>query len=161
MNLTAFYGELVPYIVLIVTLYGVVLVLCGLDLHAGILKAKKRGEFRSSEGYRRTVYKLSRYFNFLLAVTMVDGMQMLSVFYFSDQYKIPFFPFFTSVIAILIGVIEVISIHEKAEDKEKRELEKAAKIGGAILANPSLREVIANVSSFMEENKVNNIHEGQ
>ena len=159
MNLHTFFDRMIPFLVYIVSLYWIILVLCGLDLRAGIQKAKLRGEFRTSEGYRRTVYKLSRYFNFLLAVTLVDGIQMLTVHYFSTYYNLIMFPFFTSAIAILIGVIEVISIHEKAEDKEKMEMARAARLAGEILANQNLREIIGNVNNFIGDKRINNTHE--
>lgn len=159
MDLHTFFDRIIPFLVYIVALYGIILILCGLDLRAGIQKAKIRGEFRNSEGYRRTVYKLSRYFNHMLSVTLVDAMQMLAVHYFSQYYNLVMFPFFTSAIAILIGVIEVISIYEKAEDKEKRELARAAKLASEILANQNLREIIGNVNNFIGDKRINNTHE--
>ncbi|MFS0489880.1 phage holin family protein [Leadbetterella byssophila] len=143
-----------PFLVFIVALYLLVLVLCGIDLWAGIQKAKLRGEFRNSQGLRRTVYKLSRYFNFLLAATVIDFIQMLTVYYFSGYYNLVMFPFFTSILALFAGVVEGISIYEKAEEKERREMEKAAKLAGEILANQSFREVLGNLTNYLGERRI-------
>ena len=51
------------------------------DLWAGIRKAKQRSEKISSDGWKRTVNKVARYYNALLALVVVDCMQMAGVWY--------------------------------------------------------------------------------
>lgn len=48
------------------------------DLISGVRKAKKRGELRSSYGFRKTVDKLGKYYLPLFALTVVDFMQMMA-----------------------------------------------------------------------------------
>ena len=61
------------------------------DLWAGIRKAKQRSEKISSDGWKRTVNKVARYYNALLALVVVDCMQMAGVWYLDtinyDQRK--------------------------------------------------------------------------
>ena len=52
--------------------YMGVLLLIGADLWSGVRKAKIRGEVRSSYMYKKTVDKIARYYNALLALTIVD-----------------------------------------------------------------------------------------
>ena len=52
-----------PQLMIIACIYALVLFVVFLDLWAGIRKAKQRGEYRSSYGLRKTVDKISRYFN--------------------------------------------------------------------------------------------------
>lgn len=57
-------------------IYMLVLLLIGADLWSGYRKAKQRGEARTSYMLRKTVDKIARYYNALLALTFVDCMQM-------------------------------------------------------------------------------------
>ena len=90
------------------------------DLWAGIRKAKQRNEKISSDGWKRTVNKVARYYNALLALVVVDGMQMAGVWYLDNYYgyHIPVFPFITLLGAFGVAAIEVKSIYEKAEEKD-------------------------------------------
>ena len=67
--------------ILVLFLYIIVLGLIFTDLWAGVRKAKKRGEFRTSEGYKRTIDKISKYFNMMLALTFVDAGFITSIFF--------------------------------------------------------------------------------
>ena len=89
------------------------------DLWAGVRKAKQNHVARSSYGYRRTIDKIAKYYNALIALTIIDAMQMVSVWYLEMyyEYHIPLFPFITIGGAICIGLVEIKSIYEKAEDK--------------------------------------------
>lgn len=91
------------------------------DLWSGVRKAKRVGIATSSYGYKRTIDKAVRYYNFLVALTIIDAMQMAAIWYLEQfyGYRLPFFPFITLLGAISIGLIEIKSIYEKAEDKIK------------------------------------------
>ena len=56
-------------------LYFLVIIAIIADLWSGVRKAKINGVARSSYGYRRTVDKIARYYNVLMALTVVDAMQ--------------------------------------------------------------------------------------
>ena len=108
--------------------YLLVLLAAMADLWSGIRKAKQRGEVRSSYGFKRTIDKLARYYNMLIALTVVDCMQMGGVWYLDNyyDYHLPIFPLITLLGAIGIGAIEVRSIYEKADDKIKNEYQQVA-----------------------------------
>jgi hypothetical protein len=101
--------------------YTLVLLAMMADLWAGVRKAKKLGIAASSYGFKRTVDKAARYYNFMIALTVIDAMQMAAIWYLEQfyGYRFPFFPFITLLGAIGIGLIEIKSIYEKAEDKIK------------------------------------------
>ena len=100
-------------------IYILVLVMILADLWSGVRKARRQGVVRTSYGYKRTVGKLAQYYNVLIALTVVDSMQMAAVWYFEQYYgnSIWFFPFMTLGGALLLCLIEIKSIYEKAEDK--------------------------------------------
>ena len=52
-------------------LYMLVFMVVGADLWSGVRKAKRRGEVRSSYGFKRTVDKLARYYNLLIALSLI------------------------------------------------------------------------------------------
>ena len=118
-------------------LFGILLTplfFIGFDFWAGIRKARQRKERITSDGWRRTVNKIARYYNMLLALVVVDCMQMAGVWYLDSYYgyHIPIFPFVTLLGAMVVGTIEIRSIFEKAEDKEKREYKQVAMLAAEI-----------------------------
>lgn len=84
-----------PQLMIIACIYALVLFVVFLDLWAGIRKAKQRGEYRSSYGLRKTVDKISRYFNMLLVITVIDTVQMLAISQLNPQtdHTLPILPF--------------------------------------------------------------------
>jgi len=137
-------------------LYLLVLVAITADLWSGVRKAKTNGVARSSYGYRRTVDKISRYYNVLLALTVVDVMQMSSIWYLDKYYhydRLPMFPFITLVGAIGLCLIEIKSIYEKAEDKVR--IENVANMAGKIITNKDdISEIVKAVVTYMKEPEI-------
>ena len=126
-------------------LYMLVFMVVGADLWSGVRKAKRRGEVRSSYGFKRTVDKLARYYNLLIALTVVDCMQMGGVWYLDGYYgyHIPIFPVITLIGAIGLGCIEVKSIFEKAEDKVRSDYQQVLMLAGEIAKHRTDPEEIA------------------
>lgn len=134
-------------------LYALVLLAILADLWSGVRKAKQRGEARTSFGFRRTVDKLSRYYNLLLVLTIIDAMQIVGIWYLDKyyQFNIPLLPVITIIGALGIGFIELKSIYEKAEDKEFR---KVAKLAGTILSNKDDVKVVTEaIMDYLNEGK--------
>lgn len=107
--------------------YAVVFIAMVLDLIAGILKAKKLGEARTSIGLRRTVSKFKDYYGMLLVATLIDIL--LSVI---EPYNVPYATFASG---IYLTFIEGLSIREKGEDKIRRQGNKDLKALVAVLEN--------------------------
>lgn len=126
------------------------------DLWAGIRKAKQRKEKISSDGWKRTVNKVARYYNALLALVVVDCMQMAGVWYMDNyyDYHIPIFPFITLIGAFGVAAIEVKSIYEKAEEKERREMKQVAALAAEIAKQKTDPEEIAKaIFKYMSKDK--------
>lgn len=131
-----------------------VLLLIGADLWSGVRKAKIRGEVRSSYMYKKTVDKIARYYNALLALTIVDVMQMGGVWYLDNyyDYHFPIFPLITFIASIGIGLIEIKSIFEKAEDKVKFEYQQIGTLATEIAkSNADPAEIAKAVVDYINK----------
>ena len=131
-------------------IYVLVLIAIMADLWAGVRKAKQNNIVRSSYGFKRTVDKIARYYNVLLALTVIDAMQMAAIWYLENYYgyKIPMFPVVTLVGAIGISLIEIKSIYEKAEDKVR--IENAAALAGKVVANKDdIGQIVKEVITYL------------
>ena len=88
-------------------------------------------------------------------------MQMAGIWYLDNyyDYRIPIFPFITLLGAFGVAAIEVKSIYEKAEEKERREMKQVAALAAEIAKHKANPEDIAKAvvdymnNGFMKEEK--------
>lgn len=144
--------------------YILVLIAIMADLWSGVRKAKQNGIVRSSYGFKRTIDKIARYYNVMLALTVVDAMQMASIWYMETyyQYHLPMFPFITLLGAIGIGLIEIKSIYEKAEDKVR--IDNVAALAGQVISHrDNLSAIGEAVAEYMnkKENEEKEVKDGK
>ena len=150
---------------LIWLLFGVVgmlftpLVFIALDYWAGIRKAKKRGDRICSNKMKRTVEKVARYYNAILAMLMLDVMQ-IGAFIFLwrfNGWELYTFPVFTLIAVMFVAAIEIKSIVEPADAKESREMKEVTELAKAIAEHRSdpkeIAEAIAEYLNASKENK--------
>ncbi len=131
-------------------MYALVFLAVLADLWSGVQKAKKRGKIRTSYGFRRTVEKMLKYYNLLIILSIIDCMQIVCVWYLDTYYSftIPIVPIITIIGAIGVGLIELKSIYEKADDKELR---KITELTGAIVSNrDDLKKVTASIIEYLK-----------
>lgn len=133
--------------VAIVIFYFAAFFLIFADLWAGVRKAKERGEMRTSEAYKRTVDKINKYFNLLLALTVVDIMQITVLFFLFQEYAydIVMFPFFTFLGCVYVAFIEVKSISEPADIKERKQQQDFKKLIVALLKDESIKDKLIKI----------------
>lgn len=150
-------NEIVVVAWMLFSIYILVLLMICADLWSGLRKAKKRKEIRTSIGLRRTVDKVAKYYNVLIALTFIDCMQMSGIWYLDNYYEwhVPIFPIITMAGAIGIGLIEVKSIFEKAEDKDRYDYQQAGKLLVKLATSKSNAEDMAKVITEYINNKPN------
>lgn len=141
--------------VILLIIYLLVAVSIFLDLWAGVRKAKARGEFTTSTGFRKTVDKFCRYYNMLLAVTVIDLLQMLILGLLNHVYgySIPVLPFITALGAIFICWIEIKSIFEKNDKKEQAKIQSAAADLRRLMQQEGAREILAAALAMVQESR--------
>lgn len=149
------FNALLPQLIMLSIIYTLVLVVIFLDLWAGVRKARQRAEFRSSFGYRKTIEKIARYYNALFVITAIDSVQMLAVWQLNQQTtaRLPLLPLLTFAAAIFIGFIELKSIYEKNDQKEKAKMADAARLAGQILKDRDTQQIIAAIVEYMKNEK--------
>lgn len=136
------------YILLLFSILG--------DLWAGVRKARIRGETRSSYGYRCTIDKIARYYNAMLMLTVMDSMQMISLWFMHENYEwtVPIFPFVTMIGALGFSLIEIKSIFEKADKKDKVKYQKLGELlMNTFRAKYDPKEIAEKVVKFIEDDK--------
>ncbi|HAY3553735.1 TPA: hypothetical protein JSQ58_000352 [Elizabethkingia meningoseptica] len=124
------------------------------DLWSGLRKAKKNRVVRSSYGLRRTVDKLGRYYNIMFPLLVLDAMQITAIWYLEEfyGYKIPLFPFISLIGAIGLSIIEIKSIYEKAEDKQRFH-EAGALITSIAKNRTDIEQIAKEVQEYMNNQK--------
>lgn len=105
--------------------YIIIIGLIFCDLRAGVRKAKRRGEFRTSDGYKRTIEKIAKYFNMTFALSLIDLFQlaMLMFLYHFYHRDLIMLPWFTLIALGYVGFVEIRSIWEPADIKERKQQE--------------------------------------
>ena len=107
-------------IMLLIYIAELGLVFC--DLRAGVRKAKQKGIYRTSEGYRRTIDKIARYFNMTLSLSLVDCVALALVYFLWYFYRVDIWmiPLFTLIAGGYVAFVEIKSIWEPADVKERK-----------------------------------------
>ena len=127
-------------VALMIVDYAAVLVAVLIDLRSGMLKARRRGETRTSKGYRRTVDKASRYFITLLALSVIDSMVVMAAMLLRSTmaWNVPALPVFTTIGAICLTLIEAKSV---VENTQKRSEYTADALTG-LLSEPAVKRLM-------------------
>lgn len=151
---------IINQLIIVLLCYVVDIVAIVIDLRAGIKKAKQRGEYRSSTGYRRTIEKATKYFNFLIFGLLFDTLQITVCYLLKNQVgsNLPNIPFITILFAVGILIIEVKSVYEKAENKTKNEIKDAAKTAQEVIKMMKKEGLLDNIGTH-ETNSENNTQE--
>lgn len=125
-----------------------------LDFRAGVRKAKERAEDITSDKWRRTVTKAGRYYNILMALLMVDLMQIAATWYLDtfSGWHWPIFPWSLTAGVLFVAAIEIKSIYESNDVKTKRNLRSVAMLGAEIAKHATDPEEIAQaVVKYLNE----------
>lgn len=115
--------HLTMHIVLIALAVTAMLGAMAIDFFSGLIKAKQRGEARTSTGYKKTAAKAQKYFSPFMVLVFIDLICCV---------VIPF-PVFCLLWAAYCVFCEFKSVREKSWEKE--ELRKAEKTMSVIIEN--------------------------
>lgn len=134
-----------------------VLIAMSIDLISGIHKAKIRGEFRSSDGFKRTVGKFVLYFSALGIAFCADWLVCFVIT--SYNTFIPNIPYITIVASLYIIFIEGRSVLEKAGDKAKKQMTKDVSDAISILSKIKDKQILEYLKELTEKSQKENTNE--
>ena len=131
------------------------LIFIALDYWAGIRKARKRGDPIHSDKMKRTIDKVSRYYNGIFALMVLDMIQITAFVFLHiyNEWDAYTFPLFTLIGVLFVAAVEIKSIYEPADVKECRELKEVTELAKAIVAHKSDPEEIAEaIAKYLNKN---------
>jgi hypothetical protein len=144
--------QLIVLLFMVVGMMITPLLFIGLDFWAGIRKAKTRGERIRSDKMQRTVQKMSRYYNGILAMLVLDTLQVAGFIFLHlfNGWTLYTFPLFTMVAVCFVAAIEIKSIVEPADAKESRELREVNELAKAIMEHrQEPKEVALAIAEYL------------
>lgn len=146
--------QLIALLFVVVGMLMTPLIFIALDYWAGIRKARKRGEPIMSDRMKRTVDKVSRYYNAILAMVVLDGIQITG-FVFLHLYNgwaAYTFPLCTLAGVGFVACVEIKSIVEPADIKERREQKEVMELAKAIAAHKSdPKEIAEAIARYLND----------
>ena len=137
--------------------YIAVFIFILLDLWAGIRKAKKRGEYRSSTGLRKTIEKAVKYYNFMLVASVMDAMIMVAVA--TLELPLRHFPMITFLTMVIACFIEGKSIFEKNSQKEKAKVQEAINDLRAVMTDKDIMRLLGTLATLAGKTGAANVNE--
>lgn len=157
-SLAALKIQLLVLLVVVVIMLVSPLVFIALDYWAGIRKAKKRGDPIRSGKMKRTAEKISKYYNCIFALMVLDVMQisMFIFLYLFNGWTAYTIPVFTLGAVLFVAAIEIKSIYEPADAKESREMKEVAELAQAIAGHRTEPEEIAKaIAKYLNQRPKN------
>lgn len=148
--------QLIVVLFLVVGLLVVPVLLIALDFWAGIRKAHTRGDRIRSDKMQRTIQKLSRYYNAILSMLVLDGVQIAGFVFLHifNGWTLYTFPLFTMLAVLFVACIEIKSIWEPADVKESREMKEVSELAKAIVAHRSdPKELAEAIAEYLNAKK--------
>lgn len=146
--------QLIMLLAIIMLMLITPLLFIALDYWAGIRKAKKRGDPIRSDKMKRTMDKVSRYYNGIFAMMVLDIIQ-ISMFLFLHIYNgwgAWTVPVFTLVAVGFVAAIETKSIYEPADVKEKRERRDVIELAKAIASHKNdPKEIAEAIAEYLNK----------
>ena len=126
-----------------------------LDFWAGIRKARQRHEELRSDKMQRTLAKLSRYYNAILAMLVVDGIQItaFTFLHIFNGWTLWTLPVFTLIGVGFAAAVEIKSIMEPANAKEEKEMKELTELAAAIAEHKSdPKEIAEAIAEYLKKN---------
>ncbi len=121
------------------------IVLCAMiiDLISGLVKAKQRGELRSSWGLKRSLNKFIMYEGGMLIAAGIDLLMHTShlyqLFTLEAIYGIPVL---TCLLGVFLLIVEFLSVREKADQKTRTEMSRVAELAGKMVRKEELVDAL-------------------
>lgn len=122
----------------------IVFIAMAVDLASGLYKAKLRGEVHSSWGLKRSVQKFILYEGAILIAGGIDVLVLTCrVTALIGLDLLNGIAFFTGLIAILLCIVEIWSLREKADEKTRKDINRAGELIESLVDKKQFADAIA------------------
>ena len=137
----------------------IVIIAMSVDFASGFYKAKLRGEARDSYGMKRTISKFILYVGSICISCGIDSIFFAcgfwGIIHFAALTKVPVI---STIMSVFICVVEIRSIWEKADRKQRNDAIKTAEfIGNLLKKDSSFKEAILEILKSSKDNNTNGI----
>lgn len=122
----------------------IVFVAMAVDLASGLYKAKIRGEVRSSWGLKRSVQKFILYEGAVLIAGGIDVLFLTCrVMQLVGCNVLNGVAIFTGFIAVLLCIVEIWSLREKADEKTRKDINRATELIESLIDKRQVTDAIS------------------
>lgn len=130
MYLTDLFSTLWVQMIIMIIFVTLVILAMAIDLIVGIRKSKRSGHEFASSPLKRTASKFLLYVSTLILASSIDIAQMIMVHSWVAQHhgSFPLLPVFSFAATALLLTVEIKSVLESAEAKEKARLLEVGKL---------------------------------
>lgn len=144
-----------PVMLLIVVVAMVVIIIAmAMDAMFGWRKAKLRGEARTSYLFSRSITKFTLYEGVLMISCGIDTL-IHFVWAMFAQTIIYCVPVVTCIAAVVLCVVEILSMKEKADEKTRRNFAQAVKIVAEAIPKDQAVDIAKSILKSTSENDEN------
>lgn len=149
----ALHGLGVMYFVQVVAMVAVMIAM-SMDLMFGWRKAKERGDARTSYAFSRTINKFALYEGVLLISCCIDTLIHFVWAQFSTG--VYSFPVASCILAMVLCIVEIWSMKEKADEKTRNNLNTAIKVVAEAIPKEQAQEVLKSLLNSTPTDAVDN-----
>ena len=144
-----FAGLPIMYGIVVVAMVVVILAMC-MDCVSGWQKAKARNEARTSYLFSRSISKFTLYEGALFISAGIDTLvHFVWAQLLSSVYCVPIV---TCIAGIVLCLVEIWSMHEKADEKTRRNLTNAVKVVSDAVKDGQIAELAKMVNEVKQDN---------
>lgn len=127
------------------------------DLASGLYKARMRGEVHSSWGLKRSVQKFILYEGAILIAGGIDILFLTCrIMAVVGCTLLNGIAIFTGFIAILLCIVEIWSLREKADEKTRKDINRASELIGSLIDKKQFAEAFGKAVADSMGNKADN-----
>ena len=146
-------GLPVMYLIVVVAMVVVIGAMC-MDAAFGWRKAKLRGEARTSFLFSRSITKFALYEGVLFISAGIDTLIHFVWAQFSPN-SVYCVPIASSIVAIVLCIVEIWSMHEKAEEKTRKNISHAIEVVADAMSKEQVVEIAKHIINKASESDGN------
>ena len=136
-------GLPIMYLIVVVAMCVVIGAMC-MDAAFGWRKAKLRGEARTSYLFSRSITKFALYEGVLFISAGIDTLVHFVWVQFSSS-SVYCVPIASSLVAITLCIVEIWSMHEKAEEKTRKNISHAIEVVADALSKEQAVDIAKHI----------------